>query len=200
MCVQLKIHKVFSILREAMRPLTERKGFTLVELMVGIAIFGIIAGAASPPLLQWNANRKLIRSAKGLYFDMQQAKLEAIKNNCDAVVDFTLPGSYEIFLDNGGPTGAGTAGDNIRNGDEIVAVSGTMDNGVSILIPAADFGGTTKTGFTSRGLPLLGLTGNVVFRRNGETIRWYRVVMTPSGQLTFQMSTDSSNGTDGSWS
>lgn len=170
-----------------------------MELMIGIAIIAIVAVIASPALLEWNANRRLMKHARDLYSHMQQAKLEAIRNNCDVVVSFNAPTSYQVFLDNGGPTGTGLAGDEVRSGDEIIITSITIIGDVSMLIDAAQFAGTTTPGFTSRGLPLQGRIGNVVFRRNGQAHRWYRVDLSPSGQLDLQVSSDSTDGVDGHW-
>ena len=174
-------------------------GFTLIELLVTVSIIAIVALAASPAFIEWNANRKLMRQARTLFSHMQLAKLEAIKNNCDVVVSLNPPGNYQIFLDNGGPTATGVSGDEIQNGDEIIIADVDMDDQISMMVEAAQFSGTTLPGFTARGLPLQGRTGNVVYRRNGRTDRWYRVVLSPSGQMNIQVSSDSTNGVDGIW-
>lgn len=170
------------------------KGFTLVELMAAISILGIIAVMATPPFLQWNTNRRLMKQARNLFSHMQQAKLEAIRNNCDVVLSFNLPGNYLIFRDD-----SGGIGNQIQDAGELTVATVPMDLDVVMQIPAGLFGGTTICGFTSRGLPILGRTGNVVLRRNGLSDRWYRVVLGPSGQVTLQISSNSTDGVDGTW-
>lgn len=178
---------------------TSQKGFTLIELLVVISIIAIVGLAASPAFIEWNANRELMKQARNLFSHMQLGKLEAIRNNCDVVVSLNPPGNYLIFLDNGGPTGAGVSGDEIFNGDETIVANVDMEINVSMMVEATQFSSTTTPGFTARGLPLLGRTGNVVFRRNGRADRWYRVVLSPSGQMNLQVSSDSTNGVDGTW-
>lgn len=178
---------------------TSHKGFTLIELLVAISIIAIVGLAASPAFIEWNANRQLMKQARNLLSHMQSAKLEAIRNNCDAVVSLNPPGNYQIFLDNGGPTGAGTAGDEIFNGDEIIIANVDMETNISMMVEATQFSSTTVPGFTARGLPYLGRVGNVVFRRNGRSDRWYRVVLSPSGQMNIELSSNSTDGVDGTW-
>lgn len=177
---------------------SQQKGFTLVELLIAIAILGIIAVSAVSPYRQWNANRQLIRTARGLYSHMQSAKLEAVRNNCNIVVSFALPNSYQVFRDDGGTANFG-AGNDVWDATEAIIVSQNMPNNISMLIDGVEFSGTTTPGFTSRALPILGRTGSVVFQRNGETHRWYRVGIRAAGLVEMQVSSDSTDGTDGTW-
>jgi Tfp pilus assembly protein FimT len=142
---------------------------------------------------------RISKNAKELYSQMQLAKLEAIRNNCDAVISFTVPNSYLVFIDDGGPSASGTAGNQTRDGDERIIASITTDQDVSFQIQATQFGGTKETGFTSRGLPLQGRSGTVVFRRIGQTNRWYRTALSAAGVVNIQMSSNSTNGVDGTW-
>ncbi|MCD6151159.1 MAG: prepilin-type N-terminal cleavage/methylation domain-containing protein, partial [Deltaproteobacteria bacterium] len=70
----------------------ESAGFTLVELMVTVAIMAIIAGLTFGNLN--STSYRLKSTAKTLKANMQKARLLAVKENCPVYVDFDL--------DNGG--------------------------------------------------------------------------------------------------
>jgi len=72
-----------------------RAGFTLIELMVVIAIIGIVASITIPWLL--NPERRVKKVARELIGDMQQARVNAVKQNQNWRIDFD-PGSnsYEV--------------------------------------------------------------------------------------------------------
>ncbi|MCK4378941.1 MAG: GspH/FimT family pseudopilin [Deltaproteobacteria bacterium] len=72
----------------------ESAGFTLVELMVTVAIMAIIAGFTFGNLN--STSYKLKSSARTLQAKMQQAKLLAVKENCNVFVDFDLDGDSTI--------------------------------------------------------------------------------------------------------
>jgi type IV fimbrial biogenesis protein FimT len=59
------------------------QGFSLIELMVVIAILGISAALAGPPLTQWMQANRVISGANNLLADIQYARSEAIRNNRD---------------------------------------------------------------------------------------------------------------------
>jgi prepilin-type N-terminal cleavage/methylation domain-containing protein len=75
-------------------------GFTLVELMVAIAILGIVGAVALPALI--NPENKARKAAREMMGDMQLARISAIKTNKDHTVVFdTAANSYSICSDPG---------------------------------------------------------------------------------------------------
>lgn len=174
------------------------RGFTLVEAMIVVSIVAILIVGVAPAYTQWNRNRQLFQQANDLFSHMHSAKLAAVRNNCNVVISFVPPNSYQVFRDDGGTANVG-ANNDLRDATEAIIVSHTLPNNISMLIDGAQFSGTTTPGFTARALPLQGRIGNVVFRRNGESVRWYRVALGPSGLVNLQVSTDSTDGTDGTW-
>ena len=77
-----------------------KSGFTLIELMVTIALIAIIMGGTIPAMITWRNNAQLSRGARQIYSDLQNARKMAIKNNRLAGVSFNVSGNkYVVFLD-----------------------------------------------------------------------------------------------------
>lgn len=169
------------------------QGFTLLELMVTMAIFAILAAIAIPAFSSWIPNYRLNAAARALVSSFQRAKLEAAKRNVNVVISFSphaytpdgAVGTYQIFVDDG--AGGGTAGNFVRDGGETLLFQATMPGNVS-LYSAAFTGGATQVGFNSRGLPASDRIGNVDLRNNNS--RYYQVSLSPIGNITLKKSSD----------
>jgi type IV fimbrial biogenesis protein FimT len=107
------------------------RGFTLVEIMIVIAVASIIMTIAIPSFLAWLPNLHFRQATRDLFLDLQMAKQEAVKRNINVGIELNdigcpalgnrVPspgGSYILFLDDG--SGAGVANDRIRHADEPV--------------------------------------------------------------------------------
>src|SRR5690349_20207519 len=73
-------------------------GFTIIDLMIAIAIAGILSAVAVPGLKQWSRNYNLQSAATDLYSHMQIAKIGAIKENRPWNISFNPGGllGYEV--------------------------------------------------------------------------------------------------------
>ena len=122
---------------------SRQSGFTLIEVMIVIAIIGIISLIAVINMIGWRTERQMQGAARGFLADMQRARITAIREG-EAVSVLMNPGaggSYQVFLD--------------TNEDY------TLDAGenqiISVTIPAAitmqnvTFAGN-RTQFNSRGM------------------------------------------------
>lgn len=81
----------------AIRPIHARaisiRGFTLVELMVTIAVLAIILGIAAPSFTEIIHRNRLVAGANELVAAMQTAKMEAIRRNARVGLCPTVTGA-----------------------------------------------------------------------------------------------------------
>ena len=68
----------------------KNKGFTLIELMVTIAVIAIIAGMAAPFMNNMLLNQNLNKSTNTLISVMNEARAQAVLNRQNVKVDLSL--------------------------------------------------------------------------------------------------------------
>ncbi len=91
-----------------MKTIYKNKGFTLLELMIVIAIAGILAVIAIPNWFTWRATAKINGAATNLRGDLEFAKMRAIKENRRITVLFETVNRYRIFIDDYFASGNGS--------------------------------------------------------------------------------------------
>jgi prepilin-type N-terminal cleavage/methylation domain-containing protein len=70
----------------------KHSGFSLIEFMIAIAIFSIIATMAVPNFKAWSRNYQIKSDSNDLYSHMQMAKIGAVKENMPWTVNFNQNG------------------------------------------------------------------------------------------------------------
>ncbi len=153
------------------------KGFTLVELMITVAVLGIILSVAVPELRNSIDKNRFNGAVIDMLGALREARSRAVEKNSAIVfkVD-TLNNTYQAFIDDGAGSSDGDAngipddaGNNSLDAGEQVFVSGDLPDKVKFT--SASFGGSTHFHFDGRGFPLNdgnGLTNGLV-ALNGPT-------------------------------
>lgn len=151
---------------------TNIQGFTLVEVMIVVAIIGIISLIAVPNMIGWRGERQLDGAARNFMADMQLAKLKAIREAEDVSVVFDVAGdSYQMIVD--------LNNNYILDAGETQFRNITMPPGITI--SSTSFAGD-NTQFDSRGRP--NIIGRVTFTNTSGTIS--EVFVNRVGRLRIQ--------------
>ena len=146
-------------------------GFTLYELMTVIGIIAVLSALTIPNIIGWYPRYRLGSAARNLLSVMQYARLAAVKENVDILVNFDLDkDNYIVFPDY-------NSSDN-KDIDEPILRQGEMPGGVSIT--GTNFGGTLK--FDSRGLAA-GSGGTVSIENNVNDEKRIRVNRTGNSRI-----------------
>lgn len=140
------------------------QGFTLIELIVAMAVLAILVVIASPSFEAVFNNNKLTSNANEMLSVLQTARMESVKRNARVVVcrndtpDTAIACNtaagpwvgWMSFADDG--AGGGTARDGVRNGTETVLYRGTFAAPVQLLTSPAISAGNSRFQFRSDGL------------------------------------------------
>lgn len=140
-----------------------QRGLTLIELMIGLAVLGVVLALAAPSFEQSINGNRLSSAAAEMVGALQLARSEAVRNNRRVVVCRSDDGSacsttnaswngWIVFVD--------TDRDGVRDGTEPVVKAGTIENDVRLLPSAA----------------IVGLSQSITFRGDGTA-------RTAAGQL-----------------
>ena len=130
-------------MHEQYQKMRRKNGFTIIELVIVIAIIGITTAIGIPNLLSWLHKYRLQSAARDLYANVQRAKTGAILNNASWAIVFNADaGSYEVC--------SGKGDDNSWRGN---------DNNVVKKVVLSDYGNGITFGQGSAATPIGGTFG-----------------------------------------
>ncbi len=156
-----------------------QNGFSLMDLMIVIAIIGITSAIAVPNMISWRAGHKLRGVSNNFMANLQMARLQAIRESGSVAVLITANG-YSVFIDDG--AGGGAANDfNLDLPGERELRNVTLPAGVTISNNPFN---NSRTRFDSRGMVGLPSSGTLVFQNDTGDMR--SVVLNEVGRVRVQ--------------
>jgi prepilin-type N-terminal cleavage/methylation domain-containing protein len=137
----------------------DQRGFTLIEVMIAVAIVGILAMVAVPNYLQWNARYQLKQGTTELAGSLNLARMAAMNRNLAVTVTLALV-SGKVNVDFGGAL-------------------------APILLPQSiiAFTGGPTIQFTQQGLS--GAAANQTLTLVSQQGTTYSVIVTPAGKVNW---------------
>jgi type IV fimbrial biogenesis protein FimT len=139
-------------------------GFTLIEIMIAVAIVGIMSVLAVPNFREWLARYDLKQSMSEIAGDMSLAKLVAMNRNRQATVTIQMAGSLVQVS-------------GISGGQEIFNTQ-TLPSRVNALP-----GGAATVNFSSMGLSTVTAAQTIQIQNDQGLI--YSLSVLPSGKVTW---------------
>ncbi len=172
--------------------MNKNMGFTLVELMIAIAVIGILIGAVAPGFTAWVENEKFISCAQDVQSVFQRAKTSAINEHSKVIVKISTDGSgscHAFVDDDGGTTGVYDPGEKEIVPETSISTGGELDY-VSF---KGEWGEATR--FNTMGMSV-GYDGVVVLKNENVITPYRRIVVSAAGNIKMEKSADGTNWHD----
>lgn len=175
----------------------KESGFTIVEVIIVIALLSVMAAVAIPNYLTMLPDMRLKSASRSVKTDLMLAKQRAIRENASVAVSFEpVQNRYRIFLDNG--AGGGNPNDCILNGTEVTIKTEPMPEDVTMDVASFGAGAEQCVRIDSRGIPQIASAwvgdGQVRLSNTKNLIRRIRLSM--AGSAVIEISADGG----GTWS
>lgn len=133
--MQKKVKETINLLFSARQSVA---GFSLIELLLVLAIFSVVAVIGTANVLGWLPDIRLRSAARDLYGNMQQARLMAVKNNSPVALVYDGTNErYAICTSAGADDDWSTYGDNDKDIKKNIASDGGSRT-ISRVTAAAD--------------------------------------------------------------
>jgi prepilin-type N-terminal cleavage/methylation domain-containing protein len=153
-------------------------GYSVIEVLVVIALIGIICTIAAPNVSTMMKSYRLKSAANELASTLQLAKITAISQNANSVLTFNSASqTYSAFSDNG--DGGGTVNDGTQSGSEPTIATVNLENSYygEAVLNTPSFGNTIV--FTSQGA--CNQSGTIsLHNSDSET---FQIIISPAGSI-----------------
>lgn len=138
----------------------KQTGFTLLELMVVMAIMALGAAAVSTAIWNWYPEQNLRKGANDVVSVLRASRLRAVKERTPVCIDFTAGtgtiGTYISFEDSGEGGPFSSRNNGVQDNDEATIVEGEMPEAIEI----SDITFTNdQMRYNTKGLPVGGAAG-----------------------------------------
>ncbi len=168
--------------------LSGQSGFTMIELMVVMAIAGVLASIAFVMLQDQLPRASAKSAARQLRTDLQKAKLEAVKRNTECLVVFTLAagnasGSCQTCIS--------SVNDVCTDASDIIVSNLDFDDYDNAVLESTNFTTTPQVFvFTARGMPERtgggGMSGGTIELTTSDASYSISVIVSFSGRIRIE--------------
>lgn len=154
------------------------RGFTLIELMLALAVSGILAAVAVPVFIESSARNSVWTASETIGSQIRQARLKAISRNTLFRVRFDCPavGQFRVLVVTGTPA--------IDDAANRCSTTQQYDSGVFVMPPSVGFGTVNTLTVNGRGIytstGVIPQTITVTYGARSRTL-----TVSPTGQITF---------------
>ena len=130
MVVAYYIHRDYVNIKRLcqMRVFGTNKGFSIAEVLIVMALVAILASVGIPAMVSRMSHMRLRRDARGVFSELNAARLKAITKNTKYRVEFTVPDTYTLSVWDGGSWG-----------DVATHPVRELSDGIGITAPGANF-------------------------------------------------------------
>jgi type IV fimbrial biogenesis protein FimT len=94
----------------SVNPISRQRGFTLIELVITIAVLAVLMAIALPSYNAWQRNAQVRSDARQVMGVLKQARMEAVSRNTVVSVTFANDGSWIVAEEGGAQITQGSLG------------------------------------------------------------------------------------------